>query len=352
MSYYYNKIGLDNYLPATNMEKLVMLLKSGAFDIGEDFDLDFVLDEINGDNLEGFYEFEKFISSRPFLKPSRLFLKEIYYSTFEDLKNNPNQLSHLGIELMEDYKLMLYSTYDVESKRNLIKDYLEKTVRELNDYCFQNFYDFFSINEDFNKEMLFEIMEHFYENLIHYDEDDLLFLDEAIKDLNLDVINYLSPGGPDFISNAFITCSHFVVLNDLINVRSYFINELKKLDSHKHIEEISHSNFSIVNVENNFNRFPKVFKDAYCCELFFYLLSFENKDNKILFSYYFELFSQYKYLKKNIVIGDFLRLLKNCFGIEILRLRKNNLSNKKYNSVLKSFIDNKKRFDEEQLQSQ
>ena len=78
--------------------------------------------------------------------------------------------------------------------------------------------------------------------------------------------------------------------------------------------------------------------------MFFFILSFYQIEKTIIFSYFFEVFQYNKGFKKNIKPSDYLMFINNSFGLSEVRIRKD-LSSKKYNNSVNSFLKFKNMFD-------
>src|SRR5690606_13078629 len=115
---------------------------------------------------------------------------------------------------------------------------------------------------------------------------------EDFIDFKYDCISHAIPGGSDFPNPViYRTGCGCLYIYQLLNSLQYFKDELKKLE-HKSLTSkgAEGGRYSLECVINGENRFPHVFKDAYSCELFLFVLSDYLTVSEMVFSYYHEIF--------------------------------------------------------------
>tara|TARA_R110002050_G_scaffold57866_7_gene130298 strand:- start:93224 stop:94078 length:855 start_codon:yes stop_codon:yes gene_type:complete len=272
-------------------------------------------------------------------------------------KASPGSTTH-GFSIVEEYKSLLIICLNIKEKKKLTKKYLKRLAKEIYDFCVHD--DFVYLNDKAitNKEMLIFLIEKYYNDFMveldsysideldnMYEKDVLNIYSSERVDLKTDVIAHLTSFrcGTPSVQN-YKSAESFVLLYDMLNIIDYLKDELKKID---HLlltkKGASGSNFSFENVINKENRFPQVFKNAYYCEFFLYILSFELKPKPIVFSYYFEIFKRQKFFKKNVQISNYIDFINNVYGLNEIRLRKE-LSNGKENVLVSELIKREKEF--------
>jgi hypothetical protein len=103
--------------------------------------------------------------------------------------------------------------------------------------------------------------------------------------------------------------------------------------------------YSLDNVFKKINRFPDLFKDAKHCELFFYCVQFLPINNKVDWSYLFEILEQDLAFKRKIQPNQYINLVKKSFSRDLKQLR-TDTSNTKFDRLNNLYRENKKTFDD------
>ena len=127
------------------------------------------------------------------------------------------------------------------------------------------------------------------------------------------------------------------------------IKKLKAQDDDGHSKKQSkndtkYEGYNIKNVVDNINREPLVFKNAYSCELFFYIFNKSDFQKVVIFSYYFAIFKRENRFVKKMKPRYYLNLVNKVFSLRLNRLR-NDLSMKKEAEIINSYLKLQKNFD-------
>lgn len=338
---YFNKIGLEKYNNKSIIEKINLLLCNAAFFVYIHEKEEFMesLSLIDLKNLKE-SEHDKEIINILQLKYNQNIVDEIYEVVISDIKKHSFPKTYNGCELIDNYNLELMSSINSKMKLKIIGKKLKKTIKSLNYFCrFETPLEI-DINEHLTQQNLYTIIEEFYKNTDNFCSIDYT----PILELKGDVITHLTApcNEPDILM--YKSACNFMVIDDYLCFIDFLKNELIK-EQHLQLTVIGTdgSKYYIDNVIKKENRFPLVFKNAYTCELFLYTLSFILNPKPIIFSYYFEIFTRFNYLKKNVKISDYLAFINSVYGLNESRIRKE-LPNRKDDLYVNQLIKREKEF--------
>jgi hypothetical protein len=342
---YFNYAGELCYVKSL-VEKIDILLEKKICYIDEE-EFEFFIRE-----LIDFIELEKeegnsddIITKMDYLTFSPTLHRQLAENIETLLINTTNEQSFLGSKLKTEFEEMFDLAFDLKNEKKIIKKYLK-------------------ITKTFLKGVISTVqISDFHKYLSNMNLPDLalgfVYILAADRDVNLpscsekrsllrrDCLNHVRPpaASPELIM--YDIGQAFLIIQNLNNFYDFLKNKLARVS---HIEirkkDAQDSNYNIGNVSNQNNRFPLVFKDGYCCELFLYIFSNYKLNSNIIFSYYYEVFKDNKLFKKNLKIQDYLDFINIVYNLKEKRIRKE-LSTKKLNSHINSYIKFKKSFDKE-----
>lgn len=344
---YFNKIGWTNFFNKPVFEKIDLLLNNNVFFVSEkDWDdyISYLKSHIKELDSINYSECDIYISKTPYLQVNRSVISEISDKIRYSFKNNPEYHSIIEIELKEDYSCDLLGVINRETRESVICKYIEKTVKEIKSCCDYDLNGYFKATEYLNEIDLGECVEEYLDYIVFENRESGLFEEEKQK-LFRDIIAHVTPLSDLDHPLAYHIASSFQTLKSLLRTLDYFKNELKR-NKHEEIVQkgANGSNYSIKNIHDEKNRFPKVFVDAYACELFLYIKSFSSVIKPITFSYYYSIFKNNKYLSRKVKPSYYLEFINSVYGLKEVRLR-TDLSLKKENNHINDLIKLKKDFD-------
>ncbi|WP_299548483.1 hypothetical protein [Seonamhaeicola sp.] len=392
---YLNKIGPEGYYEVSFIELLNSLLENDVYYVFEsDWDLfiekvhsisHFDIEKLNPlgnkfynqekgkQNFEyeswsrseyNTIDFSMEIAQLPGIKIKNEVLVEMGEFVVSSLSKYKTGSTPLGFRIEEEYNSLLITCSGVKDKKKLIKKYLKHTAKELYHLCNYCDFEFLKDKTITDKGHLKDLVTCYYiylmpelnsveDDFFSYVNEETVVIEERIHDrfaddlsqVKTDVVAHLTSFrcGDISITN-YESANMFVLAYDMLSLIEYFKGELKKIKHQvESLKGASGSNYSIVNVADDTNRFPYVFNNAYSCELFLYSLSFLSSYQEILFSYYYELFDNQNLFRKNMQLSHYFDFVNNVYGLNMIRIRKN-LSSDKYDKHLSRFIRHKNKF--------
>jgi len=334
---YFKKIDPNIYYNMSIYEKIDLLLKNNVFYVDEkdwnEFAESFAW--LDYKEVPSHLHCEE-IAGNDYLKINRVVLKEISQIVINDLKKVPHPKSLIGIEIKKDYNASLLAAPTTKLQEKTINKFLKTSVKEIKELSEHDPHICFDISENLNKKTLYEIIDNYYNIVLDLDNY------EGLIELKKDVIAHVCPPGPNPCIVMYESGVSFLNIHDLLDTIDLLKEELVKLNHKKEdFKKATDSNYSIKNIVTEKNRFPRVFKNAYSCELFLYALSFETAIKPIHLSYYFDIFKSQKMLAKNIKPNQYLQFINSVYGLNEVRIRKN-LTNRKYDFFVCELIKREK----------
>ena len=345
MSNHYYNYGKDLYLEKSIFKKIDFLINSGVCFIKEENHTPFI-DELSFlDDNYSHNELREKIASLNYLEFNQLVISEVSKTVSNLIHENTNEQSFYGVLLREKFKAKLLLPHDLKSKKKIIKKHLKKALKTIKNTFDFDLHSLGTVNEDLSVNHLPIIANSFYDSYFLC-PDDTYYNENINLKVKKDALTHIfPPGNPQL--NMYEIGEKFLLIMDMLNFIKELKQELKKID-HNIIarKEANGSNYNLQNVNNDINRFPLVFKDAYSCELFLYIFSHLYTNKPILFSYFYEIFKYKHFKKKGFRIKYYFEFLNSVYGSNEKRVRPI-LSNDKYDFYINRFKELKIDFDKE-----
>lgn len=338
---YHNLID-DFLLTDSLLEKINLLLKHNVCSIKEGYNKEFKdkLNLLDSLDIKG-YNHEKCIAEMECLVFNQSIIDEVGDTISDLLIKNPNEMSSCGIGVREKYKRNLLACVNSDLKEKLILKTLKKGVKKLGEICEHDLNFFISANESLTLDNLPILAHQFY----------LGYREQCVENkiiINEDVIEHVAPPSPDLQLNIYKVGESFLMIQDFLNLIKLLSSDLKALKHGDLIKQgLGNSRYNIQNIIDKKNRCPQVFKDAYSCEFFIYFMSFEKIDNSILFSYCYDIFKSDGLIKRKMKPKYYLQFINSLYGLNEIRIRKNEISTKRHGEIVNQLIKSKKDFDKE-----
>jgi hypothetical protein len=273
--------------------------------------------------------------------------------------NNGASQSFLGVELRSNFKSKLIICHNEIARYKLLKKYMKKALKRIKNIVQFDLNMFFEVNENLNYNNLNSLIEIYYEHHLldgnsirDYNKDsnaiidDVAYLENKEKVIR-DLITYVAPEVPVLDITMFDAGYEFFVIRDMLNLIEEFKKELIKIDHNTSKNGgVYRSEFNIQNVLDKKNRRPLLFKNAYGCELFLYVLGQYDLKKPILFWYFYDIFRTYKYISKAKKPKPFIDFINEIYGLTEDRVRRE-LSNKILDDHINSYKKLEKLFKSE-----
>ena len=253
-------------------------------------------------------------------------LRELLY-----LNDKKRTMSFYGSDLRASFSSKLLLCHNSKSRKKLIKKYMKKALKHINNVVDFELGCLFEVSENLNKDTLDLMLDHYYEHALYpneaivrqkYDcgEDlDLINRDKVIKD----ILNHVASPYTDVNILVYEHGYNFFEIQDMLNLIEELKKELIKIDcATSKNAGVPKSEYNVQNVRDKKNRHPLLFKNAYGCELFLYVLGHYDLKKPIIFWYFYDIFRTYKYVSKAKKPKPFIDFINEIYGLTEDRVRR------------------------------